>query len=147
MNPELRAVLTEALKAHQVYRCSRFDWDHGPVQWWQCHGCDFKSTMFPVKGTNRVMLGEEIAADHHADVIASLPGVAVIQLPEPTEAVTMQDCAGSGKPFKPGTLSRDGEVAKCPACGTNRYVRDDGSIEPHQVPVAAVLAEGEDNHA
>ncbi|AVO21765.1 hypothetical protein SEA_GODPHATHER_63 [Mycobacterium phage GodPhather] len=68
----------------------------------------------------------------------------VIQLPEPAEAVTMQDCAGSGKPFKPGTLSRDGEVAKCSACGTNRYVRDDGSIEPHQVPVAAVLAEGED---
>ncbi|AIM50483.1 hypothetical protein PBI_ZONIA_54 [Mycobacterium phage Zonia] len=61
-----------------------------------------------------------------------------------TEAVTMQDCAGSGKPFKPGTLSRDGEVAKCSACGTNRYVRDDGSIEPHQVPVVAVVAEGED---
>ncbi|AVP43181.1 hypothetical protein PBI_BIGMAMA_83 [Mycobacterium phage BigMama] len=55
----------------------------------------------------------------------------------------MQDCAGSGKPFKPGTLSRDGEVAKCSACRTNRYVRDDGSIEPHQVPVAAVVATGE----
>ncbi|UVD40539.1 hypothetical protein SEA_IKELOA_6 [Mycobacterium phage IkeLoa] len=89
MSDELRAVLTEALKAHQVYHCSRFDWDHGPVQWWQCHGCDFKSTMFPIKGTNRVILGEEIAADHLADVIASLPGVAVIQLPEPTHSGTV----------------------------------------------------------
>ncbi|UXE03047.1 hypothetical protein SEA_GIGIOUIOUI_74 [Mycobacterium phage GigiOuiOui] len=79
-------------------------------------------------------------------IIAALKAnrIALVELPEPTEAVTMQDCAGSGKPFKPGTLSRDGEVAKCPACGTNRYVRDDGSIEPHQVPVAAVVAEGED---
>ncbi|AVP41823.1 hypothetical protein SEA_SPIKEBT_59 [Mycobacterium phage SpikeBT] len=118
MNPELRAVLTEALS----------------------------------EALKRLWTDPEDAADQAdwdalpgklADVIASLPGVAVIQLPEPTEAVTMQDCAGSGKPFKPGTLSRDGEVAKCPACGTNRYVRDDGSIEPHQVPVAAVLAEGE----
>ncbi|AEJ94143.1 hypothetical protein THIBAULT_65 [Mycobacterium phage Thibault] len=147
MTHELRDVLTEALKAHQVYQCSRSGWDEESIQWWQCHGCDFKSNTFPIKGINRVVLGEEIAADHLAEVILSLPGVAVIQLPEPTEAVTMQDCAGSGKPFKPGTLSRDGEVAKCPACGTNRYVRDDGSIEPHQVPVAAVLAEGEDNHA
>ncbi|AXQ64569.1 hypothetical protein KNU83_gp078 [Mycobacterium phage LilMoolah] len=81
-------------------------------------------------------------------IIAALKAnrIALVELPEPTEAVTMQDCAGSGKPFKPGTLSRDGEVAKCPACGTNRYVRDDGSIEPHQVPVAAVVAGGEDNH-
>ncbi|XAL85137.1 DNA methyltransferase [Mycolicibacterium phage phi1_186001] len=113
-NPELRAVLTEAL-SRSYYRIVGSSSD-----------C-------------RVDPGEILA-----DAVLSLPGVAVIQLPKPTEAVTMQDCAGSGKPFKPATLSRDGEVAKCSACGTNRYVRDDGSIEPHQVPVAAVVAEGED---
>ncbi|WNO26126.1 hypothetical protein SEA_SAINTS25_43 [Mycobacterium phage Saints25] len=83
MSDELRAVLTEALKAHQVYQCSRSSWDDESIQWWQCHGCDFKSSTFPIKGINWVVLGEEIAANHQADVIASLPGVAVIQLPEP----------------------------------------------------------------
>ncbi|AEJ94279.1 hypothetical protein ALICE_15 [Mycobacterium phage Alice] len=82
MSDELRAVLTEALKAHQVYQCSRSSWDDESIQWWQCHGCDFKSNTFPIKGINWVVLGEEIAANHQADVIASLPGVAVIQLPE-----------------------------------------------------------------
>ncbi|QGH71500.1 hypothetical protein SEA_TDANISKY_93 [Mycobacterium phage TDanisky] len=125
MTNELRDVLTEALKAHS----RRIDPNHPGYGNCRCGFTASHPNDHPV---------------HVADVIASLPGVAVIQLPEPTEAVTMQDCAGSGKPFKPGTLSRDGEVAKCPACGTNRYVRDDGSIEPHQVPVAAVLAEGED---
>ncbi|AYD81122.1 hypothetical protein SEA_GRAND2040_52 [Mycobacterium phage Grand2040] len=114
MSDELRAVLTEAL-GRSYYRIVGSSSD-----------C-------------RVDPGEILA-----DAVLSLPGVAVIQLPEPTEAVTMQDCAGSGKPFKPGTLSRDGEVAKCSACRTNRYVRDDGSIEPHQVPVAAVVATGEE---
>jgi len=85
MTPELRAVLTEALTAHQVYRCSRCGWDEESIQWWQCHGCDFKSNTFPIKGVNRVVLGEAIAAEHVADVIASLPGVAVIQLPEPDD--------------------------------------------------------------
>lgn len=79
----LRDVLTEAIKAHQVYQCSRSGWDEESIQWWQCHGCDFKSNTFPIKGINRVVLGEEIAADHLAEVILSLPGVAVIQLPEP----------------------------------------------------------------
>ncbi|WNO28686.1 hypothetical protein SEA_MADKILLAH_102 [Mycobacterium phage MadKillah] len=137
MSDELRDVLTEALKAHKptMKRISHPRRQGFLLNLDACIGCEWT---------------EQDGGDHDshvADVIASLPGVAVIQLPEPTEAVTMQDCAGSGKPFKPGTLSRDGEVAKCPACGTNRYVRDDGSIEPHQVPVAAVLAEGEDNHA
>ncbi|AER49486.1 hypothetical protein SG4_76 [Mycobacterium phage SG4] len=84
-NPELRAVLAEALKAHQVYQCSRSGWDEESIQWWQCHGCDFQSSTFPIKGINRVVLGEEIAADHLAEVILSLPGVAVIQLPKPDE--------------------------------------------------------------
>ncbi|QDM57793.1 hypothetical protein PBI_SEANDERSON_63 [Mycobacterium phage Seanderson] len=82
MTNELRDVLTEALKAHQVYQCSRSGWDEESIQWWQCHGCDFKSNTFPIKGINRVVLGEEIAADHLAEIIASLPGVAVIQLPD-----------------------------------------------------------------
>ncbi|QBI97809.1 hypothetical protein SEA_ZEUSKA_66 [Mycobacterium phage Zeuska] len=85
MSGELRAVLTEALKAHQVYQCSRSGWDEESIQWWQCHGCDFQSSTFPIKGINRVVLGEEIAADHLAEVILSLPGVAVIQLPKPDE--------------------------------------------------------------
>ncbi|AXQ52307.1 hypothetical protein SEA_ERICMILLARD_72 [Mycobacterium phage EricMillard] len=137
MSGELRAVLTEAIKAHKptTKRINHPRRQEFLLNLDACMGCEWT---------------EQDGGDHDshvADVIASLPGVAVIQLPEPTEAVTMQDCAGSGKPFKPATLSRDGEVAKCSACGTNRYVRDDGSIEPHQVPVAAVLAEGEDNHA
>ncbi|AAN12481.1 hypothetical protein PBI_CHE8_83 [Mycobacterium phage Che8] len=95
---------------------------------------------------------EEVTAldyDEARNILAAFEAnrIALVELPEPTEAVTMQDCAGSGKPFKPGTLSRDGEVAKCSACGTNRYVRDDGSIEPHQVPVAAVVATEEEHHA
>ncbi|QAX93221.1 hypothetical protein SEA_BEATRIX_60 [Mycobacterium phage Beatrix] len=125
MNPELRAVLTEALAGHQPE-------NYG----FNCSGCNWEPA------NPGVTDAAEFAA-HQLDVLDAVPGVAVIQLPEPAEAVTMQDCAGSGEPFKPFTLSRDGEVAKCPACGTNRYVRDDGSIEPHQVPVAAVLAEGE----
>ncbi|QWY82066.1 hypothetical protein SEA_MARSHA_82 [Mycobacterium phage Marsha] len=125
MSGELRAVLAEALVAHGALSLDASP--EGDVI--EC-ACGWHYT-------------REDHAKHQASVITSLPGVAVIQLPKPTEAVTMQDCAGSGKPFKPATLSRDGEVAKCSACGTNRYVRDDGSIEPHQVPVAAVVAEGE----
>ncbi|QZE10353.1 hypothetical protein SEA_SCOOBYDOOBYDOO_2 [Mycobacterium phage ScoobyDoobyDoo] len=126
MNDELRAVLTEALAGHQPE-------NYG----FNCSGCDWEPA------NPGVTYAAEFAA-HQLDVLYAVPGVAVIHLPEPTEAVTMQDCAGSGKPFKPFTLSRDGEVAKCSVCGTNRYVRDDGSIEPHQVPVAAAVAEGED---
>ncbi|AER47926.1 hypothetical protein COURTHOUSE_75 [Mycobacterium phage Courthouse] len=125
MNPELRAVLTEALAGHQPE-------NYG----FNCSGCDWEPA-------NPAVTDAAEFAAHQLDALDTAPGVAVIQLPKPTEAVTMQDCAGSGKPFKPATLSRDGEVAKCSACGTNRYVRDDGSIEPHQVPVAAVVAEGE----
>ncbi|AXN53240.1 hypothetical protein PBI_HARLEY_78 [Mycobacterium phage Harley] len=139
-NPELRDVLTEALKAHQVYRFQR--WDDDSIQWWQCHGCDFKSNTFPIKGMNRVVLGEEIAADHHADVIASLPGVAVIQLPEP------DDDHGDGIAFWTAQ-----EVGVADGMVVARFDPGNEAIyyEPSEawetvavLAAAAVVAEGED---
>lgn len=40
-------------------------------------------------------------------------------------------CRGAGRTYVSGTLSRDGEVAKCAECGGNYYVTDDDVIEQH----------------
>ncbi|QBI97421.1 hypothetical protein SEA_FANCYPANTS_85 [Mycobacterium phage Fancypants] len=142
MSDELRDVLTEALKAHQVYRFQR--WDDDSIQWWQCHGCDFKSNTFPIKGMNRVVLGEEIAADHHADVIASLPGVAVIQLPEPTYAEYPDEWSSRMAEDEWDTwVDGRGNIQ----VRTQGYATADGARNlAAALLAAAVVAEGEDNH-
>ncbi|AGK88164.1 hypothetical protein M184_gp16 [Mycobacterium phage WIVsmall] len=71
-NPELRAVLTEALKAHKptMKRISHPRRQGFLLNLDACIGCEWT---------------EQDGGDHDshvADVIASLPGVAVIQLPE-----------------------------------------------------------------
>lgn len=141
MSDRLRAVLTEAIKAHQVYRCSRSGWDDESIQWWQCHGCDYKSNTFPLKGMNRVVLGEEIAADHQADIIASLPGVAVIQLPDEAEIRARHISFGRG--------------ADCECCPP--WIKDEDIDIEYSVSearefaaallaAAAVVATGEEHH-
>ncbi|UVK62151.1 hypothetical protein SEA_QUALLIFICATION_43 [Mycobacterium phage Quallification] len=146
MSDELRAVLTEALKAHQVYQCSRSSWDDESIQWWQCHGCDFKSNTFPIKGINWVVLGEEIAANHQADVIASLPGVAVIQLPEPDvdEYGNTTFADGTVVTFKDGwTQLRLEDIGR-----DDCYDWDDDQLRDFGAALlaaaAAAVAEGED---
>ncbi|QOC55823.1 hypothetical protein SEA_JORGENSEN_64 [Mycobacterium phage Jorgensen] len=65
MNPELRAVLTEALAGHQ------------PANYgFNCSGCDWEPA------NPGVTDAAEFAA-HQLDVLDAVPGVAVIQLPEP----------------------------------------------------------------
>ncbi|UVK60613.1 hypothetical protein SEA_PETERSON_65 [Mycobacterium phage Peterson] len=66
MNPELRAVLTEALAAHEVLSL-----DASPEGYVIECACGWYYT-------------REDHAKHQAEIIVSLPGVAVIQLPEPT---------------------------------------------------------------
>ncbi|QPX62778.1 hypothetical protein SEA_PLUMBUS_81 [Mycobacterium phage Plumbus] len=60
----VRAVLTEALGKHHIYYLMGEDAD-------RCTGCKWRGN------------GLDEFEGHLADVIASLPGVAVIQLPEP----------------------------------------------------------------
>ncbi|UXE03964.1 hypothetical protein SEA_PHALCONET_76 [Mycobacterium phage Phalconet] len=74
-NPELRAVLTEAIKAHKptTKRINHPRRQEFLLNLDACMGCEWT---------------EQDGGDHDshvADVIASLPGVAVIQLPEPDE--------------------------------------------------------------
>ncbi|ACF34210.1 hypothetical protein SEA_TERMINUS_44 [Mycobacterium phage Terminus] len=143
MSDELRAVLTEALKAHQVYQCSRSSWDDESIQWWQCHGCDFKSNTFPIKGINWVVLGEEIAANHQADVIASLPGVAVIQLPEATYAEYPDEWSSSTAPEDEWDTWVDGRGNI--QVRTQGYATADGARNlAAALLAAAAVAEGED---
>ncbi|QXG07460.1 hypothetical protein RitSun_91 [Mycobacterium phage RitSun] len=148
-NPELRAVLTKALKAHQVYQCSRSGWDEESIQWWQCHGCDFKSNTFPIKGINRVVLGEAIAAEHVTDVIASLPGVAVIQLPEPSY-VDEPEAGMKGVGFNGGPRDTHLSERGVYAHGGMVYDQWDGVTPADALKVAgwwaaaAAVAEGED---
>ena len=55
--------------------------------------------------------------------------------PEPTppeQHIVREYCRGSHQPFVPDTLSRDGEVAKCPVCTGNYYVTDSNVLEAHE---------------
>ncbi|ADA83791.1 hypothetical protein CL86_gp069 [Mycobacterium phage SkiPole] len=65
MNPELRAVLTEALAGHQPE-------NYG----FNCSGCDWEPA-------NPAVTDAAEFAAHQLDALDTAPGVAVIQLPEP----------------------------------------------------------------
>ncbi|ASD53470.1 hypothetical protein PBI_LUCKY2013_77 [Mycobacterium phage Lucky2013] len=67
MNPELRAVLTEALAGHQPE-------NYG----FNCSGCDWEPA-------NPAVTDAAEFAAHQLDALDTAPGVAVIQLPEPDE--------------------------------------------------------------
>ncbi|AXH68098.1 hypothetical protein SEA_TARGET_79 [Mycobacterium phage Target] len=66
MNDELRAVLTEALAGHQPE-------NYG----FNCSGCDWEPA-------NPAVTDAAEFAAHQLDVLDTAPGVAVIQLPEPS---------------------------------------------------------------
>ncbi|AGT11786.1 hypothetical protein N857_gp082 [Mycobacterium phage Wanda] len=140
MSDELRAVLTEALKAHRIERCSVSSATESS-QWGSCSACEFETDSVPFKGVNWDVLCGEITATHHAEIIASLPGVAVIQLPDEAEIRARHISFGRG--------------ADCECCPP--WIKDEDIDIEYSVSearefaaallaAAAVVATGEEHH-
>ncbi|UVK60627.1 hypothetical protein SEA_PETERSON_79 [Mycobacterium phage Peterson] len=132
MNDELRAVLTEAQSEHRPVWAERI----GMLVMCKCgHGRDIAG------------YDEDSHEAHVADAIASLPGVAVIQLPEATHSGTVSTS------FRRATAWR-----KIPQVrGENRLVTLDDPgrcMNPDEARIlaadllaaAAVVAAGEEHH-
>ncbi|AHK12118.1 hypothetical protein PBI_ALSFRO_67 [Mycobacterium phage Alsfro] len=133
MNPELRDVLTEALKAHKptMKRISHPRRQGFLLNLDACIGCEWT---------------EQDGGDHDshvADVIASLPGVAVIQLPEPVGVNGADNRVWSHLPHYV-EQEFNGDVII-----DDRLEVDAADLRETATALlaAAVVAEGEDNHA
>ncbi|ALA06206.1 hypothetical protein THELONIOUSMONK_64 [Mycobacterium phage TheloniousMonk] len=136
MTNELRDVLTEALKAHKptMKRISHPRRQGFLLNLDACIGCEWT---------------EQDGGDHDshvADVIASLPGVAVIQLPEATYAEYPDEWSSSTAPEDEWDTWVDGRGTI--QVRTQGYATADGARTlAAALLAAAVVAEGEDNHA
>ncbi|QGJ90314.1 hypothetical protein SEA_CHUCKLY_76 [Mycobacterium phage Chuckly] len=152
-NPELRAVLTEALKAHRIERCSVSSATESS-QWGSCSACEFETDSVPFKGVNWDVLCGEITATHHAEIIASLPGVAVIQLPEPYFEATGDEFENGRKDYAFGDVSvfADGEIHLFGAVWGTAAIEEFAAgilaavAESKRAAAAAVVAAGKEHH-
>ncbi|AIM49950.1 hypothetical protein AVT17_gp073 [Mycobacterium phage Ariel] len=136
MSGELRAVLTEAIKAHKptTKRINHPRRQEFLLNLDACMGCEWT---------------EQDGGDHDshvADVIASLPGVAVIQLPEPDvdECGNTTFADGTVVTFKDGwTQLRLEDIGR-----DDCYDWDDDQLRDFGAALlaaaAAAVAEGED---
>ncbi|AOQ28531.1 hypothetical protein I5H99_gp078 [Mycobacterium phage WillSterrel] len=118
-NPELRAVLTEALAGHQPE-------NYG----FNCSGCDWEPA-------NPAVTDAAEFAAHQLDVLDTAPGVAVIQLPEPYFEATGDEFENGRKDYAFGDVSvfADGEIHLFGA------VWDTAAIEEFAAGILAAVAE------
>ncbi|AJD82565.1 hypothetical protein ALVIN_61 [Mycobacterium phage Alvin] len=136
MTNELRDVLTEALKAHKptMKRIGHPRRQGFLLNLDACIGCEWTEQ----DGGDR--------DSHVADVIASLPGVAVIQLPEATYAEYPDEWSSSTAPEDEWDTWVDGRGTI--QVRTQGYATADGARTlAAALLAAAAVAEGEDNHA
>ncbi|AXN53248.1 hypothetical protein PBI_HARLEY_88 [Mycobacterium phage Harley] len=129
MTSELRDVLTEAIRKHQwggdILGC----------------GCGWR---WPEERTYFCGEDERIAkahAAHVADALRSLPGVAVIQLPEPDESRSM---SGNPEWYEDSWYVRPDDQGIRVAIGRNHLKTGSAQRLATALLAAAVVAEGED---
>ncbi|WKW86462.1 hypothetical protein SEA_SHROOMBOI_80 [Mycobacterium phage ShroomBoi] len=118
-NPELRAVLTEALAGHQPE-------NYG----FNCSGCNWEPA-------NPAVTDAAEFAAHQLDVLDTAPGVAVIQLPEPYFEATGDEFENGRKDYAFGDVSvfADGEIHLFGA------VWETAAIEEFAAGILAAVAE------
>ncbi|AAN08009.1 hypothetical protein PBI_CHE9D_91 [Mycobacterium phage Che9d] len=141
MNPELRAVLTEALAKHRRYAIKVIDRHQ------EEDGYDYRvdcrcGLSFTAKTGPAAVQAQEY---HAVEALLSLPGVAVIQLPEATYAEYPDEWSSSTAPEDEWDTWVDGRGNI--QVRTQGYATADGARNlAAALLAAAVVAEGEDNH-